>query len=246
MRGGAPGKSVILYAYNNKLHKVFVHDWYAGYQGYLQVDGDNFFELIGSLAGINLVNCNSHARRKFEPIAKSSKRQGVAKEALRFFKAIYKIERRAKNENMTPEQRYALRQKESRPLFEKFEKWLLEIYPTVLPQSPLGKAINYSLKRWKTLITCLDDGRLEIDNNDTEQKIKPFVIARKNFLFAQSQDGAKALCLHFSLIQTAKLHGLDPYHYYVCILKNVPYCRTVEDYEKLLPWNIKTHYPEMF
>lgn len=73
----------------------------------------------------------------------------------------------------------------------------------------------------------------------TEQSIKPFVIARKNFLFSASQEGARALCMHFGFIQTAKLHGHDPYHYYVNILKGLPDCKTVEDYEKLLPWNLK-------
>jgi hypothetical protein len=75
-------------------------------------------------------------------------------------------------------------------------------------------------------------------NNHTEQEIKPFVIARKNFLFASSVEGAHALAMHFSLIRTARVHGHDPYHYYVKLLKNIPHCKTLEDYEALLPWNI--------
>ena len=238
MRGGSPGKEAILYAYNHKLHKVFVQDWYAGFQGYLHVDGDNFFELVGSLPGIVLVNCGSHARRKFEPIAKGTKGQGLATDAMRFFKSLYKIERIAKDQALSHESRYELRQKEAKPILEAFKRWLDEVYPTVLPQSPLGKAINYCLNLWPGLTRYLEDGRLEIDNNLTEQQIKPFVIARKNFMFAASMDGAEALCLHLSLIRTAKAHGLDPYHYYVKLLKSIPYCRSVEDYEKLLPWNI--------
>ena len=84
----------------------------------------------------------------------------------------------------------------------------------------------------------LKDGRLEIDNNLTEQRIKPFVIARKNFLFSASVEGAHALCMHFSFVETAKQHGLDPFHYYNHILKNIPLCKCLEDYEKLLPWNL--------
>ena len=83
-----------------------------------------------------------------------------------------------------------------------------------------------------------EDGRYLIDNNHTEGEIKPFVIKRKNFLFVGSQEGARALCLHFSLIRTAKQHKLDPYQYYVEVMKAIPHCEKAEDYEALLPWNI--------
>ena len=229
-----------MYEYNEKLHKLFVKEWFEGFQGYLHVDGDNFFDLVGEVA--NLVNCNTHARRKFEPVAQGAKGHGLAKEALRFYKELYKVEREAKNRNMTSHQRYELRQQKSKPLMDKFKKWLDEMNPTVLPKSSLGKALFYCLDRWTELARFLEDGRLEIDNNHTEQEIKPFVIARKNFLFAASQAGAKALCMQFSLIRTAKLHGWDPYHYYVKLLKSLPHCQTVEDYEKLLPWNLKMDY----
>ena len=104
IRGGPPDKSVILYDYNDKLHKRFVNDWFTDFQGYLHVDGDNFFDLIGEVA--NLVNCNAHSRRKFEPIAQSTKGKGIAKQALLFYKTLYKIEREAKNNKLTPTQRY--------------------------------------------------------------------------------------------------------------------------------------------
>jgi transposase len=161
---------------------------------------------------------------------------------LRFYKALYKVEREAKERQLTPEQRYALRQEKSKPLLMEFKDWLDKLYPTTLPQSPLGKAMHYCLNLWSGLMRFLEDGRLEIDNNLTEQQIKPFVMARKNFLFAASVEGARALCMHFSLIQTAKLHGLDPYHYYVQLLKSLPHCNTVEDYEALVPWRIKLDY----
>ena len=105
-------------------------------------------------------------------------------------------------------------------------------------QSPIFKAMRYTLKNWDGVIRYLDDGRLSIDNNHTEREIKPFVIARKNFIFAKSQAGARAMAVHFSLIRTAKLHGLDPYHYYVQVMEKIPCCEKVEDYEKLLPWDI--------
>ncbi len=238
MRGGESGREVVLYEYNDREHKKFIAGWFTGFQGYLHVDGDNFFEDMPEIPGVVLVNCNTHARRKFEPIAQAAKGKGIAKEAMRRYKELYKIEREAKDKNLTAQERHALRQEKSKPLMESFKKWLDEIYPTVLPQSPLGKAIQYGQNRWPGLMRFLDDGRLEIDNNLTEQKIKPVVIARKNFLFADSVAGAKALCMHFSFIQTAKLHKHDPYHYYCLLLKRLPHCKTVEDYEGLLPWNM--------
>jgi transposase len=110
IRGGPTKESVILYDYNAVEHKQFVYDWFVGFSGYLHVDGDNFFDLVGS-ENASIVNCNAHARRKFEPIARANKGKGIAKKALRFFKELYKVEREAKNNQLTPELRYQLRQK---------------------------------------------------------------------------------------------------------------------------------------
>ncbi len=238
IRGGPPNQQVILYDYNAIEHKQFLHDWFGGFKGYMHVDGGNVFE---NSTNATLVNCNAHARRKFEPIVKSNKGKGIAKEAMRYFKELYKIEREAKDKQMTPEQRYQLRQEKAKPLLDEFNAWIDKIYPTVLPISTLGNAVNYCIKYRNGLMRYLEDGRLEIDNNLTEQQIKPLVIARKNFLFCDSVSGAKSLCLHLGLIRTAKLHGLDPYNYYIALLKAIPYCKNVEDYEKLLPWNIRSY-----
>lgn len=238
IRGGPPDKSVVLYDYNALEHKQFLQDWFSDFKGYMHVDGGNVFE--GSTDAL-LVNCNAHARRKFAPIAKANKGKGIAKEAMRYFKELYKIEREAKDRQLSPEQRYQLRQDKAKPILEKFNTWIDEIYPTLLPQSSLGNAVNYCVKYRTGLMRYLEDGRLEIDNNLTEQQIKPLVIARKNFLFCDSVSGAQALCLHMGLIRTAKLHGLDPYNYYIALLKRIPHCKSVEDYEKLLPWNIVSY-----
>lgn len=95
-------------------------------------------------------------------------------------------------------------------MIESLKTWLDQHYPLTLPKSSLGKAMAYCLRYWDGLCTFLNDGRIEINNNLTEQEIKPLVMARKNFLFANTIAGAKALCVHFSLIRTAKKHGLDP------------------------------------
>lgn len=112
----------------------------------------------------------------------------------------------------------------------------------VLDRQPLyhlEKAIAYALTHWDGLSVYMSDGRIEIDNNATERDIKPFVIARKNFLFACTPEGADALGVHLSLIITAQHHGLNPMAYYTELLKRIPTCETVADYESLLPWNLK-------
>lgn len=240
IRGGYPGREVICYEYNAVEHKAFLRDCFDGFQGSIHGDASPHYEVFED-TGIVMSYCNAHARRKFEPIAKGAKGDGLAKHAMRFYRALYKIEKRAKDKEMTAEQRYALRQKESKPLVEKFTQWVDDITPTTLSQSPIGKALSYECAHREGLYRFLEDGRLEADNNLTEQQIKPFVIDRKNFLFACSVEGAKALCGNFTLLRTAIWHGLDPYPYFVFALKQLPYCKTVEDYEKLLPFNVMQH-----
>jgi transposase len=237
-RGGPPDKGVVLYAYNHETHKTFVDQWFDGFTGSIHMDADPFFELLLKDEKVLAAYCNAHARRYFEKVAKHAKKQGLAHEAVRFYKKLYKIERQAKKASMSFDERYVLRQAESKPIMLEFSTWLDKHAPLTLPTSPLGKAFDYAIKYRDGLSRFIDNGRLEIDNNLTEQEIKPVVIARKNFMFANSMDGAHALCMHFSFIRTALLHKLDPYKYYVAIMKKIPHCKTVEDYEALLPWNI--------
>ena len=151
---------------------------------------------------------------------------------------LYKIERQAKENKLTPEARYALRQEKSRPIMAAFYDWLTLNKDRSLALSPIGKAIAYTHNHWKGLQTFLSDGCVEIDNNATERDIKPFVIARKNFLFACTQKGADSLGVHFSLILTAQLHGLDPIAYYTDILTRIANPSFLpEHFDALLPWN---------
>jgi len=236
IRGGPPDKPVILYAYNAEKHKSFVDNLFEGFKGSIHMDADPFFELLLEDKNVHATNCNSHARRKFEGIFKQTQhKKGLAYEALGFYRALYKIEHYAKQKKMTPAQRYLLRLEKSKPILDKFKKWLDYNVQHIMPKSPLGNAFQYCLNHWAGLIHFLTDGRLEIDNNSTEQQIKPIVIARKNFMFANSVDGAHALAMHFSLIRTALANNLNPYKYYVSLLKQIPHCESVDDYIKLLP-----------
>ena len=237
-RGGGEKEEAIVYEYNEKEHKKFVKDWFDGFSGAVHSDADSFFGDLYAQTNVEPLLCNAHARRKFEAITKTTKKKGLAHHAMSVYAKLYHIERRMKAEKITFDEIKTIRQEKSVPLLINFKQWLEQKQSLVPPKSPIAKAINYTLRHWGGLIRYCEDGRYLIDNNHTEREIKPFVIARKNFLFAASQEGARALCLHFSLIRSAKLHKLDPYQYYVEIMKAIPHCKTTDDYEKLLPWNI--------
>jgi len=114
---------------------------------------------------------------------------------------------------MLPEEKYRLRQEESRPILEKFHNWLMKRSGQVPPKSMIGKAIGYTLNQWERLTGYLKDGMLSMDNNAAENAIRPFVLGRKNWLFAGTPEGAEASALLYSIIETAKANGLEPYAY---------------------------------
>ena len=237
--GGPPGKDVVLWDYNDREHKSFLKEWLLDYKGYIHVDADPFFDDLPIEDERWLCKCNAHARRKFEEIVKATKTHGLAKEAMCFYREIYKIEREAKERKLSPDERYRLRQEKTAPLMVALKKWLDEKQPLTLPKSYIGKAIQYCLNHWDGLTMFLMDGRLEVDNNLTEQQIKAFVMGRKNWLFSDAVAGADSLAIHYGLMLTAKRHKLDPFKYYCALIKRLPYCSSISDYEALLPWNIQ-------
>jgi len=107
-----------------------------------------------------------------------------------------------------------------------------------LPKGKLGEALAYLSKNWEKLTKYTEDGRLSIDNNPVENAIRPFAIGRKNWMFSNSQAGAKASAMLYSMIETAKANGLEPYAYLRTLFIKIPTCQTVEDFEQLLPWNV--------
>jgi transposase len=133
---------------------------------------------------------------------------------------------------------YQLRQEKAKPLLDEFKGWLETKQPLTPPKGLLGRAISYTLANWEKLIIYLEDGRLRPDNNLVENAIRPFVVGRKNWLFAGSPDGAKASATFFSLIETAKANGLEPYAYLRYIFKKLPLAQTEQNLKDLLPYNI--------
>ena len=244
-RGGPPHLPVILFDYDPSRSQAVPLRLLDGYRGYLQVDGYDGYNAVGLRSDIVLVGCMAHARRKFDEAVKA---QGVdrdnpekirkAMEGLRYLQALYRIERECKGSSS--EERYSVRQQKAKPLFETLRASLDAALPTVAPQSMTGKALTYLHNQWPKLIRYLDDGRLSIDNNRVENAIRPFVIGRCNWLFSDTVRGAQSSANLYSLIETAKANGLEPYAYLRHLFTELPKAQTLEQIEALLPFHAKT------
>ena len=138
---------------------------------------------------------------------------------------------------LTPEERYEKRLEQEKPVLDALLAWANDLIPRTVPKSALGKALHYLKEQWPYLVRYLEDGRLELSNNRAERSIKPFVMGRKNWLFANTPAGAQSSAVIYSLIETAKESGLDPYRYLVWVLKSAPSLSQVDERwaDKLLP-----------
>jgi len=238
-RTGREGPHIVLYEYQQTRAGTHPRQFLSGFKGFIQVDG---YAGYNGLPNVRLVGCWSHARRKFDEALKAlpdSKRSAavVAREGLDFCNRLFAIERDLKN--ATSDERYATRLVRSRPVLDAFLLWLNIQTPQVLPKSALGGAITYCRNQWDKLEAFMQDGRLELDNNRAERSIKPFVIGRKNFLFSVTPRGAKASAIIYSIIETAKENGLNPYYYLRYLFEKLPNIdvKDQEALDKLLPWS---------
>jgi transposase len=164
--------------------------------------------------------------------------KGLAAEALTMIRSLYKIERIEKENGFDKEYTYQLRQKHSKPQVMEFGEWLNENVGKVPPKSKLGEAFTYALGQWPRLIKYVENGVANIDNNLAENAIRPFVVGRKNWLFSVTPEGAEASVFFYSLIETAKANGLNPFKYLKYLFEKFPYTETPKDLFLLLPTNI--------
>lgn len=238
--GGPPDKFCFVYQYHPSRQEAVAKQFFDSFKGYLHADCYSAYVNLDKSRIIH-VACIAHARRYFVDIVKATQNKpGIAKSAVAWFAKLYAIEKRLKEEKATVEQITHTRLTEVKPILTQFKQWLLTQQKTVLPKSPLGKALFYSIKHWDSLTQYTNDGRLEIDNNRSERAIKPFVISRKNWLFSSSTKGADASSILFSLVQTCKEHGVDVFAYFKYALESVVKCTNEEEIQFLLPYNVNT------
>ena len=188
-----------------------------------------------------MVGCWAHARRKFDEalqtLPKEMQKDSPAAIGECYCSRLFKLEQAFAE--LAPEERYEKRLEQEKPVLDALLSWANEMQVKTAPKSALGRAIHYLLEQWPYLTRYLEDGRLELSNNRAERSMKPFVIGRKNWLFANTPGGAQASAVIYSLMETAKGNGLDPYQYLLWILRNAPQLSETGKAwaEKLLPAN---------
>jgi transposase len=231
---GDAAHPVILYDYTATRERAGPEEFLQGYRGYLQADAyggyDAFFK--DPARGLIEVGCWAHARRYFHKALESDQpRMGPA---LLLIAQFYRVEKEARPS--TAEDRLRLRQLQSQPILEKLHNYLLEIQAEVLPKSPEGRAVRYTLKNWTALTRYCEDGDLQIDNNATERAIRGVAVGRNNWMFFGSDEGGKTAAVLRSFVASCQRVGVDPFVWLKDILSRIadhPITRIAE----LLPHN---------
>lgn len=246
-KGGPPEKPAILYHYDPSRSGKVAEDLLVGYKGALMTDGYEAYNAVVASNRLDHLCCMAHMRRKFieiqktQPKPKKEQAKKVTKADLvvNMIKQLYAIEHQQKE--CSSEERFKARQEKSLPILHKLKSWLDKHAESVLPGGALGKAIHYALKYWKKLTRFVENGVWPIDNNTAENAIRPFVIGRKNWLFSNTPKGANASALLYSLIETAKANGHEPYHYLRFLFTELP--KRDGCVAGLMPWEVD---PKLF
>lgn len=240
---GPPDRKVVLFDYTSSRAQEVPLRLLESYRGYVMTDDYAGYHALALQPGIERLACMAHARRKFVEAQKVQPKgkTGRADMALAMINKLYGIERELKDAN--DEQRLTGRQEKSLPILGQLKSWLDKTQAHVTPQSVLGKAVNYLASNWSRLERYVEAGFLPIDNNAAERAIKPFVIGRKAWLFSDTPKGAAASAQIYSLVETAKINGQEPYTWLRHVLERLPHARSVADYEALLPWNCSPEMP---
>lgn len=202
------------------------------FEGWMHADGyAGYNELYqGRVAE---VACMAHIRRKFFDVHKAQG-SAIAEQALQRIARLYEIEKEVRGK--TPKQRKDIRQAKAKPIFDDLEAWLLGQLARISGKSPLAGAVRYAITRMKRLRPYLEHGILEIDNNTAERAMRPIAIGRKNYLFVGSNKGGNAAAIAYTLIESAKLNGVDPQAWLTHVLARIADHKMTK-IDELLPWN---------
>lgn len=248
MRGGPPDRTVVTFNYDKSRAGSVADRLLAGAEcAYFQSDGYSGYDAVCTAKGMIHLGCWDHVRRKFiealnaapkkNKVKSNNKNPSKAQVAISKIGALYAIER--KMDDLEDDERKAYRVTHSIPKLNAFHEWLIENEPKIDKDSKTYKAISYALNQWPKLVRYCEHGSLRMSNILAENAIRPFAVGRKAWLFADTPAGARASAIYYSLIETAKVNGIEPYDYMKFLIENIATADTVEAYEALMPWNMK-------
>lgn len=226
----APVENIVAFQYRKGRGKNGPKEFLENYTGYLQCDGYGVYDKIGQLPKIDLVGCHVHARRYFIKAKDAGDQR--AEFALNIYQNIYHHEKQCKD--FDAEARKAYRLENIAPLLQALKTWVEEKAILVLPKSPLGKAIKYTIGQWPKLIAVLEDGKLQLDNNLIENKIRPLALGRKNYLFAGSHAAAQRIAMMYTFFATCKASEVNPYDWLKYTLDNIA-DQKIKQIEQFIP-----------
>jgi transposase len=236
--GGPPGRPVVVFDYDasrgGQVPVRLLHD----YRGYVMIDGYSGYNELMRTDGIEQLICWAHVRRRFVEAVKVQPkgRRGLADEAVALIGKLYGVEREHKD--ASDDARLLARQTHSVPALAALRVWLDKTLPGVTPKSALGTALSYLRDYWPRLTRYTERGDLPIDNNRAENAIRPFVVGRKAWLFSDTVAGANASAIIYSVLETVKANGVEPYTWLRRVLRDLSAAKSVDDVEALLPWNM--------
>lgn len=234
---GYDDKPIVIYDYQEGRSGLYAKEFLDGFRGYIHTDAWSGYNRLRSTA--KLCGCWAHMRRKFTDalkILKDPPKDCPEKKGAAYCDKLFKIEE--KGENYTTEERFKLREAESKPVMDAFFAWVKEeMEKRAVTQNMLGKAFTYAVNQEEKLRRVLEDGRIELSNNRAERSIKPFVIGRKNWLFCNTPKGAKSSAIVYSIIETAKENGLKPYEYLKWVFEQITEGKTQP--EELAAWDME-------
>ena len=211
----------------------------AGFEGWMHADGYAGFEDLYRGGAIGEVACMAHVRRKFVDVHRAQG-SSIAAEAVERIGHLYAVEKAIRGS--PPDDRARIRQDQAAPIFDDLERWLAEQLTMISGKTPLAAAIRYARGRMRRLRPYLDDGRLALDNNPAERAMRGVALGRKNFMFVGSEAGGHAAAVAYTLIETAKLNGVDPEAWLSDTLARLPDYKITRIAE-LLPWRPRPAMP---
>lgn len=237
--GRSEEKQMVLFIFENTRAHSHAKNHLKGYTGILQTDG---YQAYDDLEGIDHAGCFAHCRRKYTEVLDSAPSgtdltQTASYKLLHQINKFFIIEKELKDKSY--EEIKEIRQQESKPLVDQFFEDVKEYAKAAVPKTKLHQALTYSISQEKKLRYYLEDGRVEISNNRAENAIRPFCVGRRNWMFSNTIQGAKASAGIYTLIESAKLNRLKPYEYIDYILTRLPEININDEkeLEQIMPWS---------